>query len=385
MKTIALCLEYPIHLKGGASVIVKTLLQGLRDSYRLILVSPDTEESVGSLLFDGAIMKHIYWNPAGVTLRQSRKFADDLFSLGVDLAHFHCGGVFGWGNRRWWQSPIIYSAHRGIPCVFSSHLVVPILNGYRSSLRPKWLKMGLLPLAWSSKVITVLSEKAEILDSRQNYEMMKRWYWPVRSKFKYIYHSRLKNNSYCYVDKPREKVILCVGHIAMRKGQHILAEAFAQIADRYPEWSLVLAGPDIDSVCLLKVREIIDRYSIKNIKHLGEYEHPEDLMKKAAIYVQPSIHESYGLALQEALFYGCACIGSYVEGIPELIEDEVNGLLVKAEEIEELSNALEGLIQKKDLRNRLSAQAHESIIKKKLSAENMIKQHTELYESILNK
>ena len=65
------------------------------------------------------------------------------------------------------------------------------------------------------------------------------------------------------------------------------------------------------------------------LQNLRLYKSPAevDLMQRAAIYVQPSFWEALGLALQEAMLAGCACIGSRAGGIPELVQHEQNGLL----------------------------------------------------------
>ena len=68
---------------------------------------------------------------------------------------------------------------------------------------------------------------------------------------------------------------------------------------------------------------------------------PGDLMSRAAIYVQPSFWEALGLALQEAMFAGCACVGSRAGGIPELIEENKTGLLFEPGNVAQLAAALE--------------------------------------------
>src|SRR5581483_11354998 len=44
-----------------------------------------------------------------------------------------------------------------------------------------------------------------------------------------------------------------------------------------------------------------------------------DVMRRAAIFVQPSFFEELPLALQEAMFSGCACIGTRISGNDEII------------------------------------------------------------------
>jgi glycosyltransferase involved in cell wall biosynthesis len=106
-------------------------------------------------------------------------------------------------------------------------------------------------------------------------------------------------------------------------------------------------------------------------------------MSTAAIYVQPSYEEALGLALQEAMFYGCPGIGSNVGGIPELIEHQKTGLLVEPGNPSQLAQAIESLITNAALRESYGRQGAASIIQKGMTADQMLTSHVQLYESIL--
>src|SRR5882762_5135174 len=99
LKKIALCLEHPLGLRGGVSVLVETLILGLKEHYDLILVSPDSAESLRDSSATPFVGKHLAWNPEKVSRQTSRQLAKELAESGADLAHFHFSGNFGWGNR----------------------------------------------------------------------------------------------------------------------------------------------------------------------------------------------------------------------------------------------------------------------------------------------
>ena len=108
-------------------------------------------------------------------------------------------------------------------------------------------------------------------------------------------------------------------------------------------------------------------------------------MQRAAVYVQPSLNEAFGLALQEAMFYGCAVIGSRVGGIPELIRDNQTGILVAPGNVVELSAALERYIQDPQLAGQCGAAAAASIREHGMTVETMTAKHLELYERAAGK
>ena len=113
------------------------------------------------------------------------------------------------------------------------------------------------------------------------------------------------------------------------------------------------------------------------------YEDTLAQMKRASIFAIPSLQEGLGLALQEALFHGCAAVGSKVGGIPELIDDEVNGLLAPPGDVAALSAALERLMSDSSLLQRFGAQARPSILRKGMTAPSMLQGYLDLYRKLL--
>ena len=382
-RTIALCLEYPLALRGGVSVLVETMLPALKDRYKLVLVSPDTPGNLERTPAAGLISKHLFWEPGAVSRATAAQLAAQLAGEGVALAHFHLGGNFGFGNRFLGQCPITHAAQRGILTCSTVHLVASVLDGYCGPEKPLWFKLGLLPVAWFSKMDVLRHLRAEIAVSKHDATKLRRWYWPVRGKFSVIYHSRITQSALPAAVK-REPMILNVGHIAARKGQQVLAEAFAEIAPRHPEWKLCLVGHVAEEAVGRQITDIARAHGIEDrIILTGPREDAIAHMNRAGIYVQPSFKEALGLALQEAMFTGCPAIGSRVGGIPELIDHETTGLLVPAGDARALARSLELLIADAPLRERYGRAAAASMIARGMTEEQMVARYSELYESLL--
>jgi glycosyltransferase involved in cell wall biosynthesis len=381
--TIALCLEYPLALRGGVSVIVETLIEGLVDEFDCVLVSPDESiEAAG--LSRGSTVRHIRWNPEDArSADASKSLAETLTAAGVKLAHFHFGGVFAWGVRTPGRSPILFATAMGIRVISSIHLVVSLLDGFCSTTKPLAFKIGYLPIAWLGKLQQLRAVKAEITVSEHDRAKMQKWYFPAARKIRRIYHSRL-NESTQPPPLIREPFILSVGHVAFRKGQHVLAEAFSRIASRFPEWRLIIIGSFGDS-SIERIREIASRSQlVERIQILGERRDVIDFMRRASIFVQPSRYEALGLALQEALWLGCPAIGCAVGGIPELICHGETGLLVAPDNPTEMAEALSKLMSQTKLRETFSRKASDSITRKKMTAAQMVQAHVELYREVLH-
>lgn len=383
-KKIALCLEYPLALRGGVSVLVETLLEGLRERYEIVLVSPDDSETLRKQPAGEFISGHIPWTPSAVSAQASKRLACELATQEIKLAHFHIGGVYGWGNRFLRTCPIPYVNKLGIAVFSTVHLVVSPLDGYCGPQKPLWFKLAMLPLAYSAKLRQLAHVRSEIAVSRHDAEKLRRWYRPMRGKIIHMYQSRLKKKSFPEDDSVREPFVLNVGHIAWRKGQIVLAEAFAQVATRHPEWKLMMAGALLEVPTVEKIKAIAKANGLEDrILLPGERRDAMELMQRAGIYVQPSYHEALGLALQEALFAACPAIGTRAGGIPELIEHERTGLLVEPGNPMETAKALELLMCNPSLRERYGKQGAASILQKGMTAEQMVGCHIELYESVL--
>src|SRR5579863_6837586 len=175
---IALCLEYPIEQFGGTEVLVRELIQGLAESHEIVLVSPDEEFGLKNSSLAGKIHRHFNWKPGELSPSNSRKLAAKLAAESVELAHFHFGGNYAWGNRYFGRSPILFAARAGIPCISTNHGAFSILDGYCGPQR-RMLRWVLFPPAWFNKLHVLACLKTEIAVSQHDYRALRRWYRPL--------------------------------------------------------------------------------------------------------------------------------------------------------------------------------------------------------------
>ena len=89
------------------------------------------------------------------------------------------------------------------------------------------------------------------------------------------------------------------------------------------------------------------------------------------------------MALMEALWLGKPAIGTRVSGIPEIIEDEVSGLLVEPRKPAELAAAIERLIVKPDTRKRCSENGAARILAQGMTRKQMFQKYADLYARTL--
>lgn len=382
---LALCLEFPIGQTGGTEVLVSELVRGFAEHHRVVLVSGDDLGSLANTGLNSVLAGHIPWVAFGANRERSLRLTEQLLQYQVELAHFHIGGSYGWGNRSWWACPIVYLAQRGVRCLTTNHGASGITIGYCGPQRSLLSKLALLPPAWVSKQVVLSKSQFEVAVSQHDYHALRRWYWPMRGKFRQIYHSRLREVQ-LHPNPAREKIVLCVGSLGFRKGQHHLVEAFSQVASKHPDWKLVLIGRTVDQPMLAQIEAIISWNNLQErVQLLPEACYPELGLwfKRAAVFAMPSLFEGFGLSLQEALAFGCACVGCRVGGIPEQIQDGGNGLLVEAGNTAQLGEALGRLMGDASLRATFMERGPKSILEKGMTVPKMIATYEALYQEAL--
>jgi glycosyltransferase involved in cell wall biosynthesis len=134
--------------------------------------------------------------------------------------------------------------------------------------------------------------------------------------------------------------ILFLGAVGRRKGVYPLIEAFAKARAVLPcPVSLQIGGDGEIAQC----RALAERLQVaSNVEFLGWVGAAErdTLLKDADIFVLPSLNEGLPMSLLEAMAAGLPVISTRVGGIPDLVTDGENGLLVDAGDVDALADAI---------------------------------------------
>ncbi len=159
----------------------------------------------------------------------------------------------------------------------------------------------------------------------------------------------------------RGPFLLFTGRIASNKGLLPFLEAFALLAPRSPDLSVVMVGEDGGSRAevLHRAEDLGLSQRVRLVGFVPEERVLASAYAQASVFVLPSEYEAFGLVLLEAMAQGTPVVSTRVGGIPELVEDGQNGLLVPPGDPRALSEALESILSDPSLRERLGRSGRE--------------------------
>jgi len=185
-----------------------------------------------------------------------------------------------------------------------------------------------------------------------------------------------------HVDK-NMLLIGCVGELSLNKGHHHLLEAVHLLKEQYGcknfKFVLIGEGPESDNF-----NNYINEHRINDcIKIMPFQWNVFDYYNAMDIYVHPSIaFDDLPFAVREAMSMGLPIIGTDFAGIPELVNDGLNGTLVPPGEPILLAKAISYLIDHEEIRKKFG-DASRDIYEKELSPQAVVRGYYKLFNGEL--
>ena len=172
--------------------------------------------------------------------------------------------------------------------------------------------------------------------------------------------------------------ILFLGRICKDKGIDELLEAVGKIHDAHSNVRLYIGGIYEDQEFKRKIEK-----SGSFCEYIGWVtgKEKEEYLNKCGILVLPSYYEGFPVSIIEAMFHNSAVIASRVGGIPDIIDDGKDGLLISPKDSGELREAIEKLISDKDLAKKLGINGQKKVLEK-YSVEENIKRLIRIYSKL---
>jgi glycosyltransferase involved in cell wall biosynthesis len=177
----------------------------------------------------------------------------------------------------------------------------------------------------------------------------------------------------------KDIVVVTVASLTRHKGHQVLIDAAGVVLKRHGNVRFLIVG---DGPLRNELESYVKEMGLSSkVVFAGQRKDVFPFLKLADLFALASNErEGLGIALIEAMAEGLPVIGTRLGGIPEVIDDRVNGLLVTPGSSHELADALEGLIMDKALREKMGKNGRQ-IYERKFTADKMIWEIQCLYET----
>ena len=183
---------------------------------------------------------------------------------------------------------------------------------------------------------------------------------------------------------PRETpVVLFSGRLEPRKGIQVMKDVVPRVLARH-QAAFVFAGQDLFGYAEREMRPRLEAQRLRGSYHfLGRIGLSEvrSWLLQADVFVIPSLWENCPYSCLEAMAAGRAIVSSDAGGMPELIEDGVNGLVAPTGDVAATASCIERLLADRGLRERLGRAARQRV-EQRYTDEIVGRQSLDLYRRV---
>jgi glycosyltransferase involved in cell wall biosynthesis len=181
-----------------------------------------------------------------------------------------------------------------------------------------------------------------------------------------------------------ERIILFLGRLHRIKGVDLLVRAFASVAHKRDNVTLVIVGPD--EGCLDELNALVNALQIgTSVKIVGPLYGSNKLEAyvDAEVVVLPSRYEAFPMGILEAYACGKPVVASNVGSISDLVIDGVTGFLVKPESVSQLASSLLQIMDSHENAAMMGAKG-KKVVEEKFQLSAVVKKLLALYQDVVN-
>jgi glycosyltransferase involved in cell wall biosynthesis len=153
---------------------------------------------------------------------------------------------------------------------------------------------------------------------------------------------------------PQKTRFVCVGSLGLRKGQQYLLQAFDIVRKKMPDAELTCVGN-----CFPDFRHVWPKWQ-------GTFKHYQNIpradlariLREATAFVFPSNEEGFAKAVIEGMSAGLPIVATHESGATTLVEDGVEGIIVRARDVEGIANAMVKVASDRELNEKMGKAAY---------------------------
>jgi glycosyltransferase involved in cell wall biosynthesis len=173
---------------------------------------------------------------------------------------------------------------------------------------------------------------------------------------------------------------LYVGRLSPEKDVASLLQAVALVVAELPNFRLQIAGT---GKCLAELVAPAQLLGLNDhVEFLGEVQNVQQLMRRASVFVLPSLTEGIPLTVLEAMACGLPVVATRVGGTPEAVTDGMTGLLVPPSQPAQLADALLHIYRNPEAARRMGV-AGRAVVETHFNVREMVESYESLYSEIV--
>ena len=330
-----------------------------------------------------------------ICLYAKGRLGDRLAAKGVDIHEnilkdkFDAAGIFRLADMLRDKAPdILYVAGQAVTqaaCLAADIFVkIPLkVIGFHSHnlVRKSWIKSLTDKLSiFSACYITCVSESQKkhlIFDKKARSEKIKVIYNGVDTK---IFKPSTRPGSGRAFSIPEDSLIIgTVGSLRREKGFDIMIKSMPEIIKSCPQAFFIIAGTGAEKEYLEKTASDLNVNS--RIVFLGQREDISEIIPAFDIACSSSRTENFPLSILEYMACAKPVVATKAGGVPEMVKDGFNGIAVDAESPEALAKAILYLINNKELRKTMGANARKTV-EENFTVEKMVQNYKTFFRGI---
>jgi L-malate glycosyltransferase len=152
-----------------------------------------------------------------------------------------------------------------------------------------------------------------------------------------------------------ERVLVHVSNFRPVKRAGDVVEVFTRLRSQGLPVKLLLVGDGPDRMSVEHQARASGFY--EDVRFLGKQDPVEEILSIADVFIMPSGSETFGLAALEAMACGVPVVATQIGGIPELVQEGVDGFLCELGDVEALTERTRQLVTDDDLHKKMAAAA----------------------------
>lgn len=290
--------------------------------------------------------------------------------------------IFCWSAYRKFQ-PDIIMVSEGSPDLMLGVLTypVPVIYMLHTAPSPGAKSKKRIGMRFFIKLMSRFAKKYFLTVSRFSADSIHRYLGVPEQRIQVIYNSYRTSMNIVENIISKSKIVLTIGHLCDYKNPQIWLLVAKRVVAEKPDVQFIWVG-DGDLIDNLRVK--VKQLGLETqILFPGYTQQVDDYYNQVSVYFQPSLLESHGIAVVEAMSYALPCVTSNIGGLPESVVDKETGFTCDPEDVEGFSKCILQLLNDANLRKQMG-DAGRRRAKTFFSEANQEQEIIKLYASLLH-